>query len=638
MREIDRELLEAAESGGPQEVEALLNSGADVNVQGGDGLTPLHLAAHRPPSQGDTPAIICEFLIIAGAGVNTQAASGDTPLHRAAGFNRSEPNPAIIEVLLNNGADLAARDATGSTPWDYAKNRARSEDLYSPPYQRLREGRYRDIDIWNPSTGITDLDNPEGLAASEIPGIQSVWADRQKELKGTRQLIVFNERLSREWAIETGIIEDIYEIERGVTKTLIEHGFREELLTHGSTDRPREFVLQVLEDHKQALDSVFDFIKGERLLSTSYIKELHSALLRSQEFTEGRDQFGRWRDDIPLIKGDWKKLPNSPERDGVTYNYCPPEHVAAEMDRLVEMHAEHMDKGVPVEVQAAWLHHRFTQIHPFQDGNGRVVRAITSLVLIKHDLFPLVVTRDDRAAYIDALEDADKGSLKPLVSLIVKLQKSRFVKAVALSGTILDEHKSDDVVRDGLDVLSKAAKRAAIERKQALEEVFEIADEVQQDLHERLTSTAPDVARALKQVDSSATAWATIATDETSHYYRAQIIENANKHLDYFANFARFRSWVALHTQWMQRKRRSMLVFAIHGNGHQFNGSLICAPFLEFRDRDEEDTETRSILVPVAEEAFIFFYNETKDAVLERLHPWRDLVLRVALEELAQNL
>ena len=32
------------------------------------------------------------------------------------------------------------------------------------------------------------------------------------------------------------------------------------------------------------------------------------------------------------------------------------------------------------EIEATWLHHRFTQIHPFQDGNGRVARALASLV------------------------------------------------------------------------------------------------------------------------------------------------------------------------------------------------------------------------------------------------------------------
>lgn len=52
---------------------------------------------------------------------------------------------------------------------------------------------------------------------------------------------------------------------------------------------------------------------------------------------------------------------------------------------------------VSPEVEAAWLHHRFTQIHPFQDGNGRIARLLASLVFIKAGWFPLVVTRDDRA-------------------------------------------------------------------------------------------------------------------------------------------------------------------------------------------------------------------------------------------------
>ncbi|MSO76370.1 MAG: hypothetical protein EXQ87_05590 [Alphaproteobacteria bacterium] len=95
--------------------------------------------------------------------------------------------------------------------------------------------------IWNPTTGVTDLEtDPQQLSASEIPGIKAVWTDQRTRLKGTRQLLDFTEKLSREWAIETGVIENLYEIERGVTQTLIERGFQAELLTHGSTNKPRE--------------------------------------------------------------------------------------------------------------------------------------------------------------------------------------------------------------------------------------------------------------------------------------------------------------------------------------------------------------------------------------------------------------
>jgi Fic family protein len=69
------------------------------------------------------------------------------------------------------------------------------------------------------------------------------------------------------------------------------------------------------------------------------------------------------------------------------------------------------------------LHHAFTQIHPFEDGNGRVARALASLIFLKPSWFPVVVTRDDREKYIEALERADSGELRPLVALFVQSQR-----------------------------------------------------------------------------------------------------------------------------------------------------------------------------------------------------------------------
>lgn len=87
----------------------------------------------------------------------------------------------------------------------------------------------------------------------------------------------------------------------------------------------------------------------------------------------------------------------------------------------------------------------------------------------------------------------------------------------------------------------------------------------------------------------------------------------------------------------MRWSRRGELVFAIHGIGKPFNRSLICAPFLEFKDTDE-DGQMRAALLPVAEEGFVFFYNEERDRLLLRFRPWRETVPKVALKELTQNL
>lgn len=484
--------------------------------------------------------------------------------------------------------------------------------------------------IWNPDTGITEIEtNPAQLSASQVPGIKAVWTDQRARLKDSTQLSDFTERLSREWAIETGVIENLYEIERGVTQTLIEHGFQAELLSHGSTNKPREYVLQLLRDQKDALDGVFDFVKSDRVLSASYIKELHAALLRSQHTTGGLDAQGR-HVEIPLIKGSWKTQANYPVRDGVTYTYCPPEHVGSEMDRLIAMHVQHAANAVPSEVEAAWLHHRFTQIHPFQDGNGRVARAIASLILVKDGLFPLVITRDDKPKYLDALEAADNGDLKPLIDLIAKLQIAQFRKASAISEALLVEED----VQAALDGLLKAADKIAADKLAKLRGVFDLAHIIEDDLNSRMKAISPSLEDALQRVSDGAAAFVTRSNSETDHYFRAQIIDNAKSHIGYFADTSEYRSWVALNLRWL---RRAQLVFAIHGIGRPFNGSLICAPFLEFKDTDEEG-QIRSALVPVAEEGFVFFYNENKDRLLSRFLSWRENVLKVALKEITQNL
>ena len=134
---------------------------------------------------------------------------------------------------------------------------------------------------------------------------------------------------------------------------------------------------------------------------------------------------------VPLIRGAYKQLSNNPLRsNGTIHEYCPPEHVDSEMDRLIGLHHGHDD--VAPEVEAAWLHHRFTQIHPFQDGNGRIARALATLVFVKAGWFPLVVRDRDRAKYISALESADDGNLMPLIKYFASLQQDEFVRALSI--------------------------------------------------------------------------------------------------------------------------------------------------------------------------------------------------------------
>lgn len=70
-------------------------------------------------------------------------------------------------------------------------------------------------------------------------------------------------------------------------------------------------------------------------------------------------------------------------------------------------------------LKAAKASHRFVQIHPYFDGNGRIARLITNLILWKrHPPIYLKADKKGRHRYMQALKRADRGNIEPYASLI----------------------------------------------------------------------------------------------------------------------------------------------------------------------------------------------------------------------------
>jgi Fic family protein len=310
---------------------------------------------------------------------------------------------------------------------------------------------------WEP---ITDLPQDwSSLTGGELGPLLQFWNDQRTDLEQSGALAEFNKRLGREWSIETGQIEGVYDLDRGITQTLIERGIDADLIGNHPGQRPPEVIAAIIQDHADVLEGLFQFVKGDRPISKSYIHELHAGLLRHQDTTAVRDQFGNFFE-ARLLKGKYKERPNNPKKpDGSMHQYCPPEQVDSEMEKLLSLHAEHQKKGVPVEIEAAWLHHRFTQIHSYQDGNGRVARALASLLFIKAGWFPVVVTREDRTGYIDALEVADEGDLRSLVLFFNQLQKRVLFKAVQIATEALGVNSVDDAIEAAKKTLRTIGKK-----------------------------------------------------------------------------------------------------------------------------------------------------------------------------------
>ncbi|MFN0140782.1 MAG: ankyrin repeat domain-containing protein [Pyrinomonadaceae bacterium] len=132
--DLNTELGHASFFGHWKVVDFLISRGADVNYALAEtGETPLHSAlckAGRPYF-----LYVIKLLVENGADVNAKTipggesgafmrdvrTKGETPLHRAAAYG----DEAMIEYLLNHGADKEARDAHGNSPISWASEHLR---------------------------------------------------------------------------------------------------------------------------------------------------------------------------------------------------------------------------------------------------------------------------------------------------------------------------------------------------------------------------------------------------------------------------------------------------------------------------------------------------------------------------------
>ena len=480
---------------------------------------------------------------------------------------------------------------------------------------------------WQP---IEDLEpDCKKLASDELPPLVTVWEEQAERLRNSGEFKTFMEKLCREIAIETGIIERLYTLDRGITRLLIEQGINEALIPHGMTDRPVKQVVSLIRDQQTAVEGLFDFVGGQRSLSTFYIKQLHQLLTQSQENTEALIPETRQIINVPLIRGDWKKQPNNPMRsDGSIYEYCPPEQVASEMDNLVQWHHQHQEAKISPEIEAAWLHHRFTQIHPFQDGNGRVARCLASLVFIQARWFPLVVTRDDLVVYISALEQADRGDLLGLIQLFSKSQKQAFIRCLGLSEQILSESRRTQVI------IAAIADKLKREQSETLQEryhkVESFSDRLYGIAYERLENIVEDIKLSLQNITNDFQVF-TIASpvdNSKSHYHRYQVVETA-KQLEYFANINPYHNWLQLI---INVRSVTIILLSFHVIGREYRGLLACSACAYHRDNTEEGERNISEIQSLTDTPFQFSYADEESNLVVRFKKWLEEALVNGLE------
>ncbi len=133
-------------------------------------------------------------------------------------------------------------------------------------------------------------------------------------------------------------------------------------------DKNVEGVVEMMLDATQNYDKPLD---EERLFGW------HSAL-----FPTGRS--GMYKIDTGCYrKGEMQIVSGPMGKEKIHYQAPPPEQVKYEMDIFLEWF--NSDTKLDLVIKSAIAHFWFIVIHPFDDGNGRIARAISDLLLARSD-------------------------------------------------------------------------------------------------------------------------------------------------------------------------------------------------------------------------------------------------------------
>ena len=172
----------------------------------------------------------------------------------------------------------------------------------------------------------------------------------------------------------------------------------------GGARQPPSDQLREMESIESAMTYVEDSIQPGDRLSEHFIRELHAITVGGLE-REGDATPGAYRQHAVRIAQS---------------EHLPPEFI--QVPEYLQALAAFINENQPPKydlIKVALAHHRFGWIHPFGNGNGRVVRLLTYALLIKYGfnvkaggrvLNPSAVFCNDRDRYYAMLASADTGT------------------------------------------------------------------------------------------------------------------------------------------------------------------------------------------------------------------------------------
>lgn len=216
-------------------------------------------------------------------------------------------------------------------------------------------------------------------------------------------------KMHLDWNFHSNAIEG-NSLTRGETETFIMHGI---------TAKGKPFKdYKDIGGHNEAVKFLRSIVEERREIPIThhFLYSLHEMLIPEGE--QKWVQAGDKKIKKPILRGKYKEVPNHVEtQTGEIHTYCEPHMTHSEMSNLLEWISEYEDLH-PLILYTVF-HHRFVYIHPFDDGNGRMTRAISNFILMRSG-FPIIVIKEgERNRYYDALREADKGNFNDFLRLVL---------------------------------------------------------------------------------------------------------------------------------------------------------------------------------------------------------------------------
>lgn len=167
---------------------------------------------------------------------------------------------------------------------------------------------------------------------------------------------------------------------------------------------PREIYEAI--NHKKALELVFKNLQDNEGFDERFIKKLNETINRDIKDTEG------YRKVTVFIRGS-EHIPPEPEKVPNLMNYYVYNYNHDEQDILCKIARYHIE---------------FEKIHPFEDGNGRTGRLLLNYELLKNNLPPVVISKEDRIKYFEFLRNDDSTGLAEWLKELSTAEKERMEK------------------------------------------------------------------------------------------------------------------------------------------------------------------------------------------------------------------